>query len=275
MVARNKTRQNRAKNVSAETVIKTVIRAKRLKAPGPRLAELIASANLIPAGTVLRENIVGGKPVPTYQELERAVQELPKDLRHDLSVVLDRGSGQPLYWGGPDVGVADQAVSLSPEIEQAVRVGSVIHRYNEVRKARELLDQIIVVIGEGEIGLVRKCKLCGRVFFAGRRDQWHCSPECAKKARQRKWKAGKGHDYKPKARVKQPRRLAVVVRSLDRWKSPFVPTYENLKELAAKADVTLKECEEALAYIKRDQGETAKVKKQKSKTKRAKTASKR
>ncbi len=87
--------------------------------------------------------------------------------------------------------------------------------------------------------------------------------------------AANRRDYKPKARVKQPRRLAAVVRSLDGWKSPFVPTYENLKELAAKADVTLKECEEALTYIKRDQGGTAKVRNQKSKTRRAETARKR
>ncbi|MBA3515410.1 MAG: hypothetical protein H0T77_13665, partial [Pyrinomonadaceae bacterium] len=123
------------------------------------------------------------------------------------------------------------------------------------------LREMVCLIKDEEIGYLRECKVCFQIFFASRKDQWGCTLAHSKKQRQEKWLSTSG--YQPKPRPKQPRRLEAVRRSLERWAGKFEPTYENLKELAAQADVTVKECQAALDFI--DQ----------HKNKRAKTASKR
>lgn len=149
----------------------------------------------------------------------------------------------------------------------ALRIADVQSVYGRIRRARGALYEMVRLIKNEEIGYLRECKVCGQIFFASRKDQWGCTLAHSKKQRQEKWRATSG--YQPKPRPKQPRRLASIRRSLERWSGEFNPTYENLKELAAQADVTVKECEAALEFIEQTKVKTPMTKK------RAETARKR
>lgn len=302
---------------------KTPAKAKKgYKRPGDALAELIRLVNLVPGDAWLPEQLFETperwvlSKSEWSQLLRGAIEALPEHLKELKAYLIEFLNSVPDESLAPARTIAryeeirqarsaldtlaqlNEPVPENPEgvsILQAsitrlgyfwtpIRSGSVI-RINSAGKAEVRFDWFSSAIQGEEITYIRKCKMCGRFFFAGRDSdrvkQWYCpppdefvpdSPNCAKKKRNKTWKtnyeAKHGHPYKPPSNKPRhvekirSRHVEKIQRFLTTWED-FERNYENEKELAALADISLRQCQTALDYMFNGQ------------TKRAKTAPKR
>jgi hypothetical protein len=232
-------RKPKQKQASSETPAKMPA-TRGFKQPGKKLADIIKRVNLVSKDDKLPETIAPSlaeilPTIPKIEELEAAIATLPQKLAAYLRSMLHE---EP--WEG-----------FSP----TGRILRVISVYNRIYSDREALYRVISLIEDKEIGYLRECRNCGRIFFAGRDNQWYCPNTCSKKKRQKEWlrnyEEKHGHSYRPKTR--EPRHVAKVRQALERWEKPLdKPTYEDMKELAALADVTVKQCQAAYDYLKHE-----------------------
>jgi hypothetical protein len=207
-----------------------VKRKRGMKMPGEELAQTLSLVNLVPPSVTLpekpfRDDFPLEHEGETVPEFEAAIRALPQKLANYLFTILH----------DPKFGIFGR-----------VAVGV---QYERIRKTREVLYGVIRLIESGEIGYLRECLSCRQLFFAGRENQWRCL-ECAKKYRDQQWrkryKKKHGHAYRPKSR--KPAHVENVSRCLTAW-SDFERTYDNEKELAARADIALKQCRAVLDYL--------------------------
>lgn len=234
-------RQNKAKTASSKVPAKT--RRPVLKVPSSGLSEIIELVNLVPPDAKLPEELAGsfewrlmeGKSArKTVEEIEQAIAELPPKLAAHLTEYL---------------------ASLKGDY-RAQRVDA---RYRRIRTARQALLEIFRLIEREEIRYLRQCKNCGRVFFAGKDNQWYCPPgteggrsECGKRQRQQNWlrayEEKYGHPYRPPRKPAHVEKVRKVIQRL--WPDgSFERDYETEKEIAAQADITVKHCQLALDYV--------------------------
>jgi hypothetical protein len=263
VVSKNRTIQNRPKNVSAQT---SATSNRGLKVPGPEITDLIRAANLFPK-----------EGAPNLVQLALGIPHA--SVSSSPSASPSRSASAAILWEEEEFSKAlEEAIERLPEdlriylFEKCKdvprkKIGACISFQLEwARKAHETLTNIVPQIQNDDIKHLRVCPLCGKIFYAVRKNQHYWPEACAQKARDEKWRRGyaekHGHTYKAPSR--EPRFIAKVRRILeDRYQGSFRSTAENKKELAAYANVTLKECEEALKNIAAH------------KKKRAKTARKR
>lgn len=128
-------------------------------------------------------------------------------------------------------------------------------RLKDLQTQKEWIDFGMALVNK-EGWRVPKCPRCEKFFIAKRRSPLLC-PACSKKQRQRTWRENyekaHGHPYQQK---REPAYVKKVRKALENWKD-FEPTDENKKDLAADVDVTLKQCEAALEYLKPTQKKRA------------------
>jgi len=236
MKSNAESRQNSNKYVFAETRAKTLTPGKSslskrgLKEPSEEMAKIIRLVNLVPKGVPLPR-----KPFDTEDEreltrdeFEARIQLLPPRLAAYLMGLLSNKH----WW-------------------------AVVLAYDEVYSVREVFYGLRRLAQTKEIQYLRECRNCEQMFFAGRETQVFC-PETscasqAKKKRQEKWLAGyeekHGHAYRQPQR--KPPHVEKIRRIMKRlWPNTFFErNYENEKEIAAQADITVKQCQVALDYL--------------------------
>ncbi len=258
MASNTRARQNKVKTILRKTQGKTSGTLER--GPELNLADVIEWVNWVPRDARLPESF--SEPVSTNVEFAAAVEQLPLPLRLHLLEILHQSIAQGRIQNPRLYRRTGTATFDDPEKEAVMRRLLVLSRYDDIRTFRQALHLILPLIRNEKIKYLRECPTCGKVFLAARENQWYWPTVCAKKQRQEKWaseyKKKHGHSYR---RTREPRYLVKIRKALERWGDLFNPTLENKKDLAANADVTLRQCEEALNYIKKP-----------TKTKRVKTA---
>lgn len=204
--------------------------ASRFLKPAPeKLARLIELINLVPPDYELRfpahlrieGEVEGEGPIATFLKLNNYVDDyietLPVELREYLHKTnplptvgsfLEGGSmGRyesfyaarqnlrviaQLAKKGVDIGQLQPSMhgSLVPNI---LMVG--VDPEGKVRISKDLFTEAVEGV---EARRIRECEVCNRIFWAGRLDQWCCSPRCARVLRTRRWRANYQDKYKLK-----------------------------------------------------------------------------
>ena len=169
------------------------------------------------------------KRLPYFRKLEDFEDFYLYALNQPLDQELD-------FWANP----THAAKELPAEVKQQ-RFKNIHVLLEVIRRGHDLAYL------EGK--LVPRCPLCSKFFIAKRKTQTHC-PSCAKKLRQKNWRANyEKREGRPYQQTREAAYVKKVRKALENWKGSFKPTLENKKELAAKADVALKQCEAALEII--------------------------
>lgn len=204
MKAAKKAKQNKTKSeLQASTGSErkeTPAKAKRgFKRPRPELEEIIRAVNLLPTD-----------PPPLPLTIER-MNSLPAELRDYLEEVRSA----ELEYDEPDHGphhawqmmeweyleIRESREALRQLIREANEVSDeetiYFHQpidaraYLEISRERMVsvrMSRFAQAIEWAEIDYLRYCETCGKIFYAGRKNQHCCSLKCAKAQRQKRWR---------------------------------------------------------------------------------------
>lgn len=180
MPTRKTSKQFKAKSVGTRNASKAVSKAgkkgvSRVKKASPDLEAIIKLANTAPEGFdmakfILEDEVLKGLNARVEDGLPMSPEEAA-ELRE-----THRQRGTELF-------------AKAEQIMSHVRV-------------RQGLLATIELAKTGDINYLRQCESCGNIFFAGRKDQTGCSPDCLKKIRKSRWnknyaaaKAGQKRGY--------------------------------------------------------------------------------
>ncbi len=199
--------------------------ASRLRAAPQALQQAIELVNSVPPEQelpelpdfydVLRE--VGfGRSGRGVAQWERMINDLPTDLRDHIGPVrLD--TAMAVYDKYSHLRAArntlryiahmdKSAGSLHPEFP-----ASGVLRLSVGQGGRiQIVHGALIGALEGvEAARIRECRICSRIFWAGRSDQQCCTSGCASALRTRRWRSGYPNNYRhQRAKKRQIRRLA-------------------------------------------------------------------
>lgn len=122
-----------------------------------------------------------------YTYLRESRIKLLKLIRHNA--LLEQGvSASRLV--GPDANVDLEEVTVAGFLRalDPIRCESTIE-IDDFGIARLYTDDFAVAIDGVDVTRIRECKICSRIFWAGRKDSLCCSPSCADKRRKRQHRA--------------------------------------------------------------------------------------
>lgn len=183
-----------------QSISETPAKARRgFKRPRPELEEIIRAVNLLPAD-----------PPPLPLNVDR-MNSLPEELRDYLEEVRSaelendepdhsaHHAWQMMEWEYLEIREAREslrqlmreAYEVSDEetiyFHQPIDAGA----YLEITKERTVsvrMSPFANAIKGAEIDYLRYCETCGKIFYAGRKNQQCCSVKCAKVQRQKRWR---------------------------------------------------------------------------------------
>ncbi len=166
---------------------------KGLKRPKPELEQIIRLVNLLPTDH------------PQRLETVEQANNLPDELGTHLSEVYDKGRADcdsDLAWAMMtwEYGEIVKAHTALRQLIREARASSddiILFEdidagaYLSVRHGptvRVVLSQFARAIEGAEIDYLRECEICGKLFYAGRKNQQCCTVKCAKAQRQKRWR---------------------------------------------------------------------------------------
>lgn len=166
------------------------------KRPRPELDEIIRVINLLP-----------DDPPPLPLTIEQA-NSLPSELNEYLNQVYenqfehsesDTHSWDYMEWEYKQILEARE--SLRQLMREATEVSDeeTIYFHDSIdaraylliskeRKVSVQMSPFAQAIEGAEIDYLRYCEMCGKIFYAGRKNQQCCTPKCAKARRQKRWR---------------------------------------------------------------------------------------
>ncbi len=199
--------------------------ASRLRAAPQVLQQFIELVNFVPPKQEWPElpdffdvwgEVASGRSGKGLAQWERMINDLPTHLRDHIGPVrLD--TAMAVYDVYSLLRVARKTLRYIAHMDKSA--GSVHPKFPASGVLRLSVGQggrIQIVHGaligalEGvEAARIRECRICSRIFWAGRIDQLCCSRRCASDLRTRRWRSGYPKNYRHRrAKKRQVRRLA-------------------------------------------------------------------
>jgi hypothetical protein len=169
------------------------------KRPRPELEEIIRAVNLLPASPPplpLTSDRMNSLP----EELRDYLEEVrSKELEYDEPDHSAHHAWQIMEWQYLEIREAQHALDnlmreaneVSNEetiyFHQPIDAGAYLEISRE-RTVRVRMSPFARAIAGAEIDYLRYCETCGKIFYAGRKNQPCCTPKCAKAQRQKRWR---------------------------------------------------------------------------------------